>query len=312
MARRLLGLSPVRSFCPYCKPASEADASAPTAVRYGSFVRLEDRRLLRRFRCLRCKKTFSEATSDRCFGQKKRRLNEPIFLGFCSGMSLRRLALLLHISRQTVARKLVFLGAEAEQALSRCNAEKPQAQAIVFDDMETFEHTKLKPLSITLAVTEGERRILGFEVSEMAANGKLAALSVKKYGKRKDGRRAAREALFERIKPWVAPGATVKSDENPHYGPEVKRWFPKSPYVRHKGRRGSVVGQGELKKIGFDPLFSLNHTCAMLRANVNRLFRRTWCTTKKRERLAAHLALYAHFHNEFILAHPTTAKKRAA
>jgi len=33
-----------------------------------------------------------------------------------------------------------------------------------------------------------------------------------------------------------------------------------------KGRRGSIAGQGELKKIGFDPLFSLNHTCAMLRA----------------------------------------------
>jgi len=45
-----------------------------------------------------------------------------------------------------------------------------------------------------------------------------------------------------------------------------------------KGRRECVVGQGELKGGGFDPLFSLNHTCAMIRAHVSRLFRRTWNT----------------------------------
>ena len=56
-----------------------------------------------------------------------------------------------------------------------------------------------------------------------------------------------------------------------------------------------------LKKIRFDPLFSLNHTCAMLRANLNRLFRRTWCTTKKPERLALHIAMYVVFHNETLL-----------
>ncbi|MEQ1722809.1 MAG: hypothetical protein ABL930_06505, partial [Pseudobdellovibrio sp.] len=55
--------------------------------------------------------------------------------------------------------------------------------------------------------------------------------------------------------------------------------------------------QGELKKIGFDPLFSLNHTCAMMRAKVSRLIRRTWNTTKKPERLSEHLALAVLHHN---------------
>jgi hypothetical protein len=35
----------------------------------------------------------------------------------------------------------------------------------------------------------------------------------------------------------------------------------------------------------------------MFRANVNRLFRRTWCMTKNREALADHLAMYVAFHN---------------
>ena len=61
------------------------------------------------------------------------------------------------------------------------------------------------------------------------------------------------------------------------------------------------MGQGELKKIGFDPLFDLNHTAAMIRANINRLFRRTWCTTKRADRLEAHLELYVQYHNRELI-----------
>jgi hypothetical protein len=39
----------------------------------------------------------------------------------------------------------------------------------------------------------------------------------------------------------------------------------------------------------------------MLRANINRLFRRTWCTTKKPERLEQHLAVYMDFHNRVLV-----------
>jgi hypothetical protein len=77
--------------------------------------------------------------------------------------------------------------------------------------------------------------------------------------------------------------------------------FPGAEHARHLGGRGCITGQGELKKLRFDPLFSLNHTCAMLRANINRLFRRTWCTTKKKERLEQHLWVYMDFHNRVLL-----------
>jgi hypothetical protein len=40
----------------------------------------------------------------------------------------------------------------------------------------------------------------------------------------------------------------------------------------------------------------------MIRANVNRMFRRTWCTTKRRDRLEAHLVLYADYHNEQLIS----------
>ena len=185
--------------------------------------------------------------------------------------------------------------------LPKLNAYFDQVQTIEFDDLETFEHSKLKPVSVTIAVEYQTRWILGFRVASMAAKGKLAALARKKYGPRDDHRTLKREELFSEIKNFIDPNAEIKSDQNPHYPPSVKMHFPQATHKTFKGRRGCVVGQGELKRGGFDPLFSLNHTCAMLRANINRLFRRTWCTTKLADRLEYHIALYGLYHNLVLL-----------
>jgi transposase-like protein len=284
-------------YCPFCK---RHGSDGPKIVKFGFFRRRSDGELVQRFRCCGCLKSFSKATSDPCYQQNKRQLNEAVRQLFCSGVSQRRLARLLKISRITVVRKLLFLADQAYGDLRVKNAIHPLAEIVEFDDMETFEHTKCKPVSITLAVEAKSRRILGFQVSQMPAKGLLARISVKKYGFRKDERKRARKILFESLVPLVHKTAKIKSDENPHYAPDVKKFFPDCEYEAHKGRRGSIVGQGELKKIRFDPLFSINHTCAMLRANINRLFRRTWCTTKRIDRLSAHIAIYAVYHNEHL------------
>ncbi|HEY8280422.1 MAG TPA: hypothetical protein VIH99_12410 [Bdellovibrionota bacterium] len=198
-----------------------------------------------------------------------------------------------------MARKLLALGFEAEAGLRRSNFISTKAIVIEFDDMETFEHTKCKPISITLAVESKTRRILGLEVSTMPAKGMLVE-KAKKYGPRKDGRREARRGLFRHLREIVSEEALIKSDANPHYPGDVKEFFPRGTHRTYEGKRGSLGGQGELKKVRFDPLFSLNHTCAMFRANVNRLFRKTWCTTKRIEYLKAHLYLYAQYHNEHL------------
>jgi hypothetical protein len=211
---------------------------------------------------------------------------------------MRRAARLLHITRSTVARKLKFLGSDSRFLLEAHNLEKPKAEVIEFDDMEVFEHTKCKPLSITLAVESKTRRILGIEVSQMPAKGRLVKKAFKKYGSRRDFRSQGRAKLFERIRPLITEDALIKSDSNPHYPSDVKKYFPKATHEMHLGQRGSITGQGELKKIRFDPLFSLNHTCAKLRDDIKRLARKTWCTTKDPLRLADHLAIYALYHNQ--------------
>jgi hypothetical protein len=204
-------------------------------------------------------------------------------------------------NRKTVVRKFIFLGLMADQVLRHDRKNLPIAKEVQFDDLETFEHSKLKPLSVTMMVEKKSRRILGFSVARMPAKGLLVKRSLKKYGRRMDERKRNRERLFSELQDCVDPNAVIESDSNPHYASSVNKSFPFATYKQYLSRRGCVVGQGELKAGGFDPLFSLNHTFAMLRANINRLFRRTWNTTKKPERLALHLAIYALYHNRSLI-----------
>lgn len=282
-----------------CKKCRDLGRLGSKFHRIGFFYRTSDSRLVQRFRCSFCKFNCSLATFQSCYRQKKRQKNDLLRQLLCSGVSLRRSARILNLHRITVVRKFLFLSLQSEFELRKGNYLRGPAQIIEFDDLETFEHTKCKPLSVTLAVESLSRRILGVEVSQMPAKGMLVE-KAKKYGKRIDRRKKGRKRLFRSIERFVEDGALIKSDSNPHYRSDVKKCFPNSRHQRFLGKRGANTGHGELKKIGFDPLFSLNHTCAMLRANINRLARKTWCTTKQKERLYWHLVLYSSYHNQHL------------
>ena len=286
--------------CPHCLKSKDA-SECRTYVRTGFFVRKADHKRIQRFKCLNCLKTFSRASFDVCFRQQKRHFNQTIFELFASNHSQRRMAYTLRLNRKTIRRKFIFLGLLAKQQLVVFNQRFAKSEIIEFDDLETFEHTKCKPLSVTVAVEEKTRRILGFSVSRMPAKGRLTKISVKKYGPRPDERSYGREKLFSELKNLVIDSAIIKSDQNPHYPKDVARFFPKAKHVTTKGGRGCIVGQGELKRLGFDPLFSLNHTFAKLRADVNRLARKTWSTTKLPKRLELHLAIASLYHNQQLL-----------
>ena len=269
----------------------------------GCYFRKDDSRSILRFRCSLCGKRFSSATKTLEFRQRKRRINQPLFKLLSSGISLRRSALILSVHPKTVERKLKYLAQKARishsEFLSRLQSSP--VTHLQFDDLITSEHTKLKPLSVSIAVDKKRRFILGLEVSQIPAFGHLAALSKRKYGARKSHHKEALEKLFSGLPSFTIPNLKIESDEHKFYPEMVEKTFPEAEYRQFKGEKGSVAGQGELKKVYYDPLFSINHTCAMLRANVNRLIRKTWCTTKKRERLKDHLDIYVHFHNEFLL-----------
>jgi transposase-like protein len=288
--------------CPNLKCVSDELPSpkSVSVVRHGSYFRTSDSRSIARFYCKLCKKSFSRATLRANYFQKKRRINEPLFKLYCSAVSQRRAAKILNVNLKTVARRFKFLKSQAclDHEKMLAHYQKHPLTQIQFDDLETSEHTKCKPLSVTLAVDPKTRKILNFQVNQMPAKGLLAAVSRKKYGVRIDERSLGWNQMMLELKKIVSSDVEFLSDENPHYPKYVFKHHPGATHKTTKGGRGAITGQGELKKLRFDPLFALNHTCAMLRANMNRLFRRTWCTTKTRQGLIDHLWLYVKFHNQ--------------
>jgi transposase-like protein len=270
-------------------------------VRKGFYYRTSDRNHVQRWRCNACRSNFSYATFSHCCWQKKRTINNPLFELLSSNNSLRRCAKLLRINRKTVARRVPFLAARACASQKKFRRKLPHFQNIQFDDLETFEHTKCKPLSVAMVVEEKSRIILGFSVSRMPAKGRLSKKALFKYGFRPDERPLGWNQLFTEVKPLLREDAILTSDDNPHYPKFVKKLLPGVTHRTVKGGRGSSTGQGELKKLHFDPIFSLNHTFAMLRANICRLIRRTWCTTKNMQRLHDHISIYVDYHNRLLL-----------
>lgn len=263
--------------------------------------------MIQRYRCKYCGTRFSNATFSELYRQKKRRINTPLLQLLSSSISMRRSALLLGVHRKTVERKLPFLAKRARR-LNDLSLQKLKGRVfnIQIDDLITKENSKLKPLSVTLVVDENRRTILAVEVSQIPSFGHLAKFATRKYGHRKDEHFEGLTRVFEKIAPIVSSEVVVKSDEHKRYPAYISAYLPKAKHITFKSERGCVAGQGELKKVHFDPLFVVNHTCALLRANVNRLVRKTWCTTKDPDRLKDHLDIFIYFYNETLLARTLT------
>lgn len=284
-------------------PLCEFYLKVDHVIKDGSYYRKDDSRQIMRFKCKACLRRFSSSSHTPEWKQKKRRVNHMLYKLLASGVSMRRSALILNVHHKTIHRKLIYLASKArlDNAAFLKSLENDQVQHMQFDDLITTEHTKLKPLSVSVAVDAKRRFILGVEVGSIPAFGHLAALSRKKYGKRKNEHKEKLHDLFSKLEQVIHPFALIESDEHHQYAPVVAAFFSQAKHVQYKGARGAIVGQGELKKLRYDPLFKLNHTCAMFRANVNRLFRRTWCTTKNPEMLKNHIDLYIHFHNNYLI-----------
>ena len=129
----------------------------------GSYFRKDDSRLISRFRCRSCGKRFSSSTYSLEFRQKKRRVNCLLWKLLSSNVSLRRSAYICNVHPITVARKLIYI------------AKKSRIEHVQFDDLIISEHTKLKPLSVSIAVAKN-RTILGIRVSIIPAFGPNAKI----------------------------------------------------------------------------------------------------------------------------------------
>lgn len=257
--------------CPYCK--SEAKP-----IKRGLYSRPSDGKRLQRYRCRDCKRSFSEQHFGFEFRLQNRRNLQRIYRLLCRGISQRSIAEEFSMHRDSIARRIERFGTCARHNLEVYRDSRDPVQNFQIDEMISFEHTKCKPVTIPIAIESGTRKILSLSVGTIAAFGHLAKISKARYGYRACERNKVLNEVLAELKACTVQNPNIKSDESKFYPPLIRKYFPNAIHTAFKGRRGCVVGQGELKSGGFDPIFSLNHTYAMFRDNLKRLTRRNWCT----------------------------------
>ena len=249
-----------------------------------------------RYLCHFCRRTFSSHTTRPTFGQHKPNLNEVIFGLYCSGTTQRRMARLLGINCKTVVRKFRFLALRARtfhESWLRTSAEK--SECAQFDEMESFEHTRLKPLTLPFAVTP-QGLIIELQVASIPYKGKLAAIAYKKYGPRTNHRRAAVTKVLEAVREACGGKVSLLTDSHASYGRWIRNVLPDAkhqpvpPLDRPEPPRRANLQ---------DPLFRVNHLAAKIRHDLSRMGRKVWVTTKKAVWLQAHLDLYIAFNNRY-------------
>ena len=206
---------------------------------------------------------------------------------------MREIARLLDCNYKTVYLKFKWLGLRAKNHHSK---QQLSAETLIFDEQESIEHTKLKPLSIALAVNESYQ-ILGVKVGTIPAKGHLSLISKRKYGYRENESELKTKELLQEIQAQlVSPPKLIKSDAKYSYKKAVKSLFPKVPYEQHPSKENKEKRREQKylksEKLIHDPLFEVNHMCAVLRDHVKRLTRKSWCTTKFKEHLELNLYLY--------------------
>ena len=285
---------------PSLQPALPPPCLHATRVKKGFFRRKCDSKKVQKFQCKECNAHFSQQTFKETRWHKKVREVPLLRKLLCSGVSQRRAALLLGITRKTVARKIDLLFARASVAQHSLICAQKSFAELEFDEVITYEHTKAKPLSIPLAVTK-DRLIVGLGVASMPSNGLLAQMSREKYGRRADDRPLVISSVLEAVAAHCNSDCAITTDKDTRYPKYLKKALPDVKHIRVPGGRGCITGYKELKKKGFDPMFALNHSAAMIRDGLATMKRRTWTSVKKPLNLLKLLGIYVWFHNSVLI-----------
>ena len=250
-------------------------------------------RKFRIYRCKNCGRYFTSRTFRLDYRHKRSDLNRKVALLLVEGVSLRGIGRVEGLTYKNTYNKFLWLRKVVEQQKKNITMD---ATELFFDESETIEHTKCKPLNIALVVNE-KYQVLCMKVAVMPAKGRLAAISRKKYGWRPNERNQKILEAFSEVKSILRKNPVViKSDMHPAYRGLVQAAFPGVRYEQYLGKDKKKKHQERLhenlRKRVHDPIFPVNQRAAKIRDRIKRLCRRSWCTTKRVANLQLNLDLF--------------------
>jgi len=292
-----------RRYCPNAECSNHLSPAPGFYIKKGYFKTKWNAQPVPRYRCKKCGRYFSSHSFRKTFGQHRPELNAQVFKLYASGMTQRRMAIVLSVDRKTIVRKFIFVASLARKEHERrIAAGEIKTSFAQFDELETFEHTRLKPLSIAIAVRAKSGEILEAQVATMNCKGHLARVAQQKYGWREDTRNSAREGVLIAVKTCSRDTLGIMSDKHPDYPAIIKKVVPYADHQAVKRTEVVPLSTSADRKNPDATMFTLNYTAAKIRHDLSRMARKVWVTTKRKDRLQAHLDLYIAWNNGYQLA----------
>jgi len=277
-------------FCPHRHCRDNLTPRPGFARRHGHFFSNYRGRLVPRYRCRGCGRTFSYSSFRYAYRQKKPHIDAALLELLCSGVSLRGAARLLAINRKTVTRKLHRLGRHA-QRLQRAVVQNRRLRGhFQLDELETFESNRYQPVTVPLLIEKRTYFLAGLATGPLRRRGRMTrrqkarrAAHERLHGRRPTGSDAAVRRCLAVLARHAEGVIRLDSDRKPSYGRIGRRLLGRRfRHATHDAKR---------RRDRTNPLFPINHTNAMTRYGLARLRRRTWCVTRRRGWLE--LALHA-------------------
>jgi len=155
--------------------------------RHGFFQRASDGRLVPRFRCLACRRTFSQQSFAFSYYLKRASLAEPIAAGLLAGSAHRQLGRSLACAASTVTRLSARLGRHALLFSAHALDQLPTLnEPVVYDDFETFVYCQDLPVGLGTAVGHRSWYVYNIEQALHRRGGRLSPTQRQRQKERLD------------------------------------------------------------------------------------------------------------------------------
>ena len=235
------------------------------------------------YRCKDCNRRFTRRSHSINHRKRKQHLREKITKLYCEKMSLSGIARALNIHRNTVVKYFRENAELARKANKKRLGNDLLTSYVQFDQLETYEHTKRKPVGIQISIRPKTNEV----ISAKAGYIPLRALSVSKayssYWNLKANKSLhAQNMILETKKALKKSGATLSCDRE-RGALKIAKDFCLEDHIK--------ITPTEKRNKKIDMVFR------RIRNDISRLNRRTICTTKEVSQLQNHLDLWIDYHN---------------
>lgn len=249
-----------------------------------------------RVQCRACLITWSPVPRER---PNRRDLDRRIFEMAVSGTPMRRIALLLGCDRKTVPRTIARL-VERIKEQHAAFLSGLQTSYVMMDELETYMAAHWQQFSLTMVVRAKPQTNprTGKRVYQVLAFGAARhTTTMIGYPWVHHERATVIPQVLQAVAPSLKARATIATDGATEYPKWIAQHLPGVKHEVHVAKNPATSHKAS--KSVYDPLFAINHTFARLRADLPRLHRTTWTTTKSLAEFERHVWLWVAWNNGY-------------